>query len=50
MRRYSALYTVLGSASILIGAQAAAATKKDVSISCLIYDNLSLYDLRQIQN
>ena len=35
---------------MLIGTQAAAATKNDVSISCLIYDNLSLYDLRQIQN
>ena len=50
MGKYTALYTVLGSASVLIGTQAAQATKNDVSISCLIYDNLSLYDLRQIQS
>ena len=51
MRRYSTLFTVLGSVTVaLMGAEAADATKKDVSISCLIYDNLSLYDLRQIQS
>jgi len=46
------IFSVLG-AFIMVGsvsakADAAAGAKKDVSISCLIYDDLSFYDLRAI--
>ena len=46
------IFSVLG-AFIMVGsvstkAEAAEGTKKDVSISCLIYDDLSFYDLRAI--
>jgi hypothetical protein len=50
--RGPAIFSILG-AFIMVGsvsakADAAAGAKKDVSISCLIYDDLSFYDLRAI--
>jgi hypothetical protein len=47
--RSPAIFTVLGMAMVLVTTQAqGAATTKDVSILCLIYDDFSLYDLRPI--
>ena len=53
MRKGSAIFSVLGAFIMAVGtvsaqADPAAGTKKDVSISCLIYDDLSFYDLRAI--
>jgi hypothetical protein len=50
--RGPAIFSVLGAFIMMVGtvsaAEAAAAAKKDVSISCLIYDDMSFYDLRAI--
>lgn len=50
--RGPAIFSVLGAFIMVVGtvsaADAAAEVKKDVSISCLIYDDLSFYDLRAI--
>ena len=52
MRGPSILFSALGTFIIVLGtvssADVAAAGNKDVSISCLIYDDLSFYDLRGI--
>ena len=49
--RTAAIFTVLGTAMVLGTAIAKdEAGSKDVSILCLIYDDLSLYDLRPIQS
>ena len=53
MRTLSAgsIFSVLGTVMLLSQAQETLTTQsKDVSILCLIYDDLSLYDLRPIQS
>jgi hypothetical protein len=45
MRKISALTSLL-----LFAISSSQPIKKDVSISCLVYDDLSFYDLRGIQN